>query len=100
MPLAFHSPSFTLPSPLTILRPHPMASVANASRVVLKRHATQRLPHPQGCTVECQSGCVWITHHDGDTHDVVLTAGGHYHPDCNQRDLVHALEDSHVRILG
>lgn len=97
MHLAFHA--IALPSSLAFLHPRTPTPAATSSKVTLARHTTLRLHRPLGRTVECLSGCVWITQ-DGDTRDLVLTTGQRYQANCNQRALVHALEDSHVRILG
>lgn len=54
------------------------------------------LPEALGRRIDCESGCLWITH-DGDPREVVLATGESYVSPIPGRVLVYALEASRVR---
>jgi hypothetical protein len=64
---------------------------------VLQSGATMVVPQPQGATIECRRGCLWLTH-DGDCKDIVLSAGERYVSGSRRRLPVHALDDAQVLV--
>jgi hypothetical protein len=81
--------------PQTAARRGRWIAPAGAAPLALGKGATRAVQRPEGVTIECQRGCLWLTH-DGDPRDVVLCAGQRYTSLLGQRLLVHALEDAQV----
>ena len=61
----------------------------------LDKGATLVIDRPQGTTVCCAQGTLWVTH-DRDPRDIVLEPGQHHVVDSPRRLLVHALADACV----
>lgn len=59
----------------------------------LAKHGFHRELRPQGLTLRCTRGCVWLTQ-DGEEQDIVLEAGQNHVCTTGSRLLVHALEAS------
>lgn len=70
---------------------------ARSERQRLRNGATLALARPQGWTIACEEGSLWITY-DGDPKDIVLTAGQRHVAERASRMLVHALGDSAFRL--
>jgi hypothetical protein len=64
----------------------------------IAKYETVTVMQPQGSIIECLNGSIWVTL-DFDPRDVVLEAGQSFIADSDQRLLVHALNESRVRIL-
>lgn len=64
----------------------------------LSQGATLVIARPAGVAVHCRRGSLWLTH-DGDCRDIVLLAGESYVGDSGRRLLVHALEESMLRVM-
>ncbi|MCW5611287.1 MAG: DUF2917 domain-containing protein [Rubrivivax sp.] len=64
---------------------------------MLLKGQTLVVRHPLGMALECVRGTLWITH-DGDRKDIVLQQGESYVAARTSTMLIHALDDSTVRI--
>lgn len=73
-----------------------MPATADHPRGV-RRGTTLTVLHPVGCEIICCEGTLWITH-DGDPRDLVLERGQCYVAERGSKMLVHALEDSSLRL--
>lgn len=76
------------------------AHITGARRTVheIAKCETVTVMQPQGSIIECLNGSIWVTL-DNDLRDVILEAGQSFLADSDQRLLVHALDESRVRIL-
>ena len=63
----------------------------------IDKGATLVVERPEGMTITCTHGSLWITH-DGDTKDVVLAAGDQYTGERTGRMLVYGLESSAAHV--
>lgn len=63
----------------------------------LVRGATVWINQPQGCTVRCQAGTLWLTF-DGEPQDVVLEAGDSHHCARASRLGIHAMTAARVAV--
>lgn len=75
------------------------ATPARGAAQSLPKGATLVLRRPLGCTVECERGSLWITF-DGEPDDIVLDAGERHVAERRSRMLVHALDDSALRLVA
>ena len=71
---------------------------AQGERHRLQKGATLVVARPQGWTLECEQGSLWITH-DGDPKDILLAPGQSHVAERSSRMLVHALGDSALRLV-
>lgn len=71
---------------------------AQGERQQLQKGATLAVARPQGCTIECEQGSLWITY-DADPEDSLIEAGQHHVARQPSRMLVHALGDSTLRLV-
>jgi hypothetical protein len=70
----------------------------NYKELCLASNEIRALANPQGVTVECLKGCIWITI-DGDPRDVVLGTGQSLTLARDKRTLIMALEPTHIQCI-
>jgi hypothetical protein len=63
----------------------------------IDKGATLVVERPEGMTITCTHGSLWITH-DGDAKDLMLAAGDRYTSERTGRMLVYGLESSAAHV--
>jgi len=76
----------------------PSSAVDSTEPVEIQKRSTLKIAKPLGRTVTCLTGTVWVTV-DCDCRDHVLEAGQSFAPTTDKLMMVHALEQSTVRIV-
>jgi hypothetical protein len=79
--------------------PRAALTPAQGERQRLQKGSTLVVARPQGWTIECEQGSLWITY-DGDPKDIVLAPGQSHVAERPSRMLVHALGDSALRLVA